>query len=159
MGGSEGRKRRGVLLIAVGLVAVGSSLAGGLWFVAGLGGDATYGHTFTAAGDTRCTTTGAAAEQYRYGELSPAGQDVVDRGLADLGTPVETESPVPAFEYGSEVTPADPQYVAAHGDCYELEAVERGLGDQDVVVQAAVFAVFGLVALLGMVLAAVGTVR
>lgn len=158
MGGSEGRRWTGVVLIAVGLLAVVGSLAGGVWAMGGVEGGS-YSHTLTDEGDHRCSTTGPAAEQYRYGELSSAGQDVVDRAIADPGSPVVTGDPVPAFEYGTPIDPAGPQYVRAHGNCYRLEAEQSGMGNPGPAVQVGAFAALGILAVLGTAAAAVGTVK
>lgn len=158
MRGSDGTGLVGPLLIAVGLFAVVGSMTGGLWMMGGVGGSE-YVHTLATVGDQRCSATGPAAEQYRYGELSPRGQDIVDRADDDPGTTVITEEPVPAFEYGTAIDPADPQYVRAHDDCYELHAEQSGIGEPGVVIQVTVNAVLGLVAVLGIVAAAIGTIK
>lgn len=148
----------GLLLIAVGVVAVVGSLVGGLWVMGGVGGS-DYTHRLEPDDETRCTTNRPSAEQYRYGELSQAGRNVVDRAMADTGGTVTTDDPVPAFEYGTAIDPADPQYVQADDDCYRLHAEQSGMEEPGPIVQVSVFGVLGLVAVLGLVTAAVGTVK
>lgn len=158
MADSNGGSRGGTVLIAFGLVAVVGSLAFGVWFLGGLGGSE-YSHTLNPADDHHCSAPGPAAELYRHGDLSPAGQDVIARALADPGTTVRTDEPVTAFEYGTDLNPPGPQYVRSDGECWELDARQPVVGEQDPIVRGSVIAVIGVVAVLGMVTAAVGTVK
>lgn len=158
MAGSDDGGMAGVLLIAVGVVAVVGSLVGGLWVMGGVGGS-DYTHSLEPDDETRCTTSRPAAEQYRYGELSAAGQTLVDRAMAEPGSTVTTDDPVPAFEYGTALDTADPQYVRADAECFRLRAEQSGIGEPGVIIEVSVFGVLGLVAVLGLVTAAVGTVK
>ncbi len=151
----EGRQWFGVLLVAVGAVGIAISLGAGVWFLGQLGATG-YHHTATPVEDSRCSTTGPAAEVYRYGQFEPAGQAVMDRALAAPGTTVTTETRVQSVEYGTVIDPAPPQYLWTEGACHRLQATQDGLGDPDPFVLAAVLGFLLFVACVGMVCIAIG---